>query len=217
MRSDLAAADPYNKLARPPAAIAARGRSDSRRGAGGSRIAGARNRRAGVYPPQPKGIYRFTQQVKFWGEKPRAPTVIAAACTPICGGRARIRFCARSTRPTPWWPARAARARTRRLQALTLANDPAFYEIAQGFASQPAGRAPAADEPARVASAFRRALAREPSAGELARLVDYVADSDRAISRRPAAETPPVAPPRECPPASRRPRRPPTRCWPACC
>ena len=53
------------------------------------------------------------------------------------------------------------------LQALTLANDRAFFEIAQGFAARLLAE-PAADDTARIRLAFRRCLAREPAADELA-------------------------------------------------
>ena len=50
------------------------------------------------------------------------------------------------------------------LQALTLANDPAFFEIAQGFAARLLRKQQAATAMARVRAAFRQAPGREPSA-----------------------------------------------------
>jgi hypothetical protein len=55
------------------------------------------------------------------------------------------------------------------LQALTLLNDPVFYECAQALGRDLA-EAPFPDAPARIERAFERCLAREPSRAELARL-----------------------------------------------
>ena len=68
-------------------------------------------------------------------------------------------------------PTRRARSNTP-LQALTLANDRAFFELAQGFAADLLAE-PAESAQARATLAFRRALAREPSEGELAGLLAY--------------------------------------------
>ena len=69
MRADLAAADPYNKLLgrQQRLRLEAEAIRDAALAASGllTREIGG----PGVYPPQPEGIYRFTQQVKFWGEK----------------------------------------------------------------------------------------------------------------------------------------------------
>jgi hypothetical protein len=126
----------------------------------------------GVYPPQPQGIYRFTQQVKFWGENRNADRYRRGLYT----------YFWRSS-PYPFLKTFDAPdanvACTRRprsntpLQALTLANDPAFYEIAQGFASRILS-VPAADEAGRLRAAFRCSLARDPAAGESAGLLEYL-------------------------------------------
>jgi hypothetical protein len=56
------------------------------------------------------------------------------------------------------------------LQSLTLANDQAFFECAQGLADRVFRDAPP-NTPSRARHAFRLCLAREPSAGEQAQLV----------------------------------------------
>jgi hypothetical protein len=58
------------------------------------------------------------------------------------------------------------------LQALTLANDRAFYEIAQGF-SRTIFSDLATDDDARLRTAFRRCFARQASADELSTLRQY--------------------------------------------
>ena len=114
MRADLAAADPYNRLLgrQLRLRLEAEAIRDAALAASGllSREIGG----PGVYPPQPEGIYRFTQQVKFWGEnqggRPLPPRhvhlFLAVEPLPVLEDIRRARRRA--------WPARAARARTRR-------------------------------------------------------------------------------------------------------
>jgi hypothetical protein len=172
MRADLAAADPYNKLLarqqrlrleaetiRDAALVAAGLLADD--------IGGP-----GVYPPQPEGIYAFTQQKKFWGENKDRDRY----------RRGMYTFLWRSS-PYPFLKTfdvpDAVVACTRRprsntpLQALTLANDRAFVEFAQGFAAGLLAE-PVEDDRARARRAFRRALSREPSDMELAELIAYL-------------------------------------------
>ena len=128
----------------------------------------------GVYPPQPQGIYRFTQQVKYWQES---------------GGDDRYRrgmytYFWRSS-PYPFLMTfdapDANTACTRRprsntpLQALTLANDRVFVEAAQGLAMRVLKESPSAAEPERLRYAFRLCFAREPSAVESSRLAALLA------------------------------------------
>jgi hypothetical protein len=125
----------------------------------------------GVYPPQPEGIYRFTQQAKFWGENKGAQRY----------RRGMYTFLWRSS-PYPFLKTfdvpDAVVACTRRvrsntpLQALTMANDRALYEMAQGFGGVIAteGANNAAEH---LRRAFRRALARDPAPGELIALAEY--------------------------------------------
>ena len=130
----------------------------------------------GVYPPQPQGIYRFTQQVKYWKES---------------GGDDRYRrgmytYFWRSS-PYPFLMTfdapDANTACTRRprsntpLQALTLANDRVFVEAAQGLAVRVLKESPSGAEPERLRHAFRLCFAREPSAVENARLAQIARQS----------------------------------------
>jgi hypothetical protein len=78
------------------------------------------------------------------------------------------------------------------LQALTLANDRAFVEIAQGFAASLLAET-AADDNARVRVAFRRCLAREPSEQELAGLMEYF-DAQRKFFGESSQDAAAVAP-----------------------
>jgi mono/diheme cytochrome c family protein len=149
----------------------------------------------GVYPPQPKGIYILTQQKKSW---------------PEARGEDRFRRCMYTyfwrSSPYPFLPTfdapdatttctRRSRSNTP-LQALTLANDKAFFEMAQGVALRILTRGPSPDQD-RLRFGFRTCLAREPSTEELATLANFLAsqrmrfrDSDQdakavAPARRP--------------------------------
>jgi hypothetical protein len=140
----------------------------------------------GVYPPQPEGIYRFTQNVKYWGTSQ--------------GGdryrRAMYTYLWRSS-PYPLFPTFDAPdgtvACTRRprsntpLQALTLANDPAFLELAQALGRRIEREAPDADD-ARLVHAFKIAVGRAPTPRELVRLAQYLAvERERMSGQQPPA------------------------------
>jgi hypothetical protein len=128
----------------------------------------------GVYPPQPEGIYRFTQQVKYWQESKG-------------GDRYRRGMYTYFWRSSPYpflmtFDAPDANtACTRRprsntpLQALTLANDRVFLEAAQGLACRVLQEAPSAADPERLRFAFRLCFAREPSPVESERLARLLA------------------------------------------
>jgi len=129
-----------------------------------------------VYPPQPDGVYAFTQVNKAW---------------PTDTGRDRHRrglytFFFRSA-PYPLFTTfdapdfqavctRRLRSNTP-LQALTLANDPAFFELAQGLALRLATEVPGGFE-ATLDDRIRRAallcFSREPTVKETQVLRDYL-------------------------------------------
>jgi hypothetical protein len=75
---------------------------------------------------------------------------------------------------------------------LTLANDRAFFEIAQGFAQRLLTE-PVSDDRARIRLAFRKALVREPGDPELAGLLGYL-DSQRSQFAAVPAEAAKAAP-----------------------
>jgi mono/diheme cytochrome c family protein len=138
----------------------------------------------GVYPPQPEGIYRFTQQVKYWKES--------------TGGdryrRGMYIFFWRSS-PYPFLMTfdspDANTACTRRaesntpLQALTLANDRAFVEAARGLASRAWAEAPSPADSERLGYMFRCCFSREPVAPEAGRLLELLDRSRRSFAAAP--------------------------------
>jgi hypothetical protein len=126
-----------------------------------------------VFPPQPEGVFDFTQDPKPWnaatgGDRyrrgmythfwrsspfPMLMTFDAPNANVTCTRRVRSN--------TP-------------LQSLTLANDEAFFECAKALADRTLREAPT-DDASRAARAFRLCLARQPSLAErelLGRLVD---------------------------------------------
>ncbi len=129
-----------------------------------------------VRPPQPEGVYAFTQNRKNW----------IAATGAERFRRALYTFFFRSA-PYPLLTTfdspdfqtvctRRQRSDTP-LQSLTLANDPAFLEIAQGLAARLVREVPGeftATLDARLKHAFALCFSRPPSATELAALHSYV-------------------------------------------
>ena len=137
----------------------------------------------GVYPPQPEGIYILTQQKKAWPESkgddrfrramytyfwrsspyPLMPTFDAPEANTTCTRRSRSN--------TP-------------LQALTLANDRAFFEFAQMLAEQVL-KLEGVSESDRIDATFQRVLIRQPSEFEQARLQEFLEQQKRWYAENP--------------------------------
>ena len=125
----------------------------------------------GVYPPQPKEVFSFTQASKPWPESqgpdryrrgmytfiwrqsqhPLLTTFDAADAQVACTHRNRSN--------TP-------------LQALHLANDPVFVEIADALGKRILKEGPT-DEPGRIDFAFALCFSRKPESTEKERLLRY--------------------------------------------
>ena len=213
VRADLAAADPYNRLLGRQQRLRLEAETIRDAALATSGLLTREIGGPGVYPPQPKGIYRFTQQVKFWGENQGAERF----------RRGMYTYFWRSS-PYPFLRTfdapDAVVACTRRprsntpLQALTMANDPAFYEIAQGFAARLL-RQEQGGPMARVRAAFRAALRASPRRRSWPAWA-ITCWASRSDFWRPRRKKPPRWRRPTCPPRSPRPRPRPTRCWPAC-
>lgn len=145
----------------------------------------------GVFPPQPEGIYRFTQQDKQW----------KVSDGPDRFRRGMYTYFWRSS-PYPFLVTfdapqgnatctRRVRSNTP-LQALTLANDSAFVEIAQGLAGRVLRESPASTSQ-RLRYAFRLCLAREPSDKESQRLEQFF-QAQAAQFQAAGAAAEPLAP-----------------------
>ena len=138
-----------------------------------------------VYPPQPEGVFDFTQDKKPWK-------------TSVGRDRYRKGIYTHIWRSS-LYPAMAAFdfpdpnvACTRRnrsntpLQSLTLANDETFFEFARGFATKLL-EASVADDSQRLSLAVETALGREPTSTELARLRGYLQQQRDQFGNDPSA------------------------------
>jgi hypothetical protein len=138
-----------------------------------------------VMPPQPDGVYAFTQDPKpwkaaegadrhrrgmytfFWRSLPYPMLTVFDAPTGNVTCTRRLRS------NTP-------------LQALTLANDVTFLECSRALADRVLSEMPG-DSNQQARHAFRICLAREPSARELERLIALVDQQSAAYSSQPEA------------------------------
>ena len=125
-----------------------------------------------VHPPQPDGVYNFTQNKKKWdviegpqryrrtlytffyrsAPYPMLTTFDVPDLSSTCTSRPRSN--------TP-------------LQSLTMSNDEGLFETAQAVAGNELAHTDGTDEQ-RMTRLFRRCLARPPSSWELSRLGDYL-------------------------------------------
>jgi hypothetical protein len=144
----------------------------------------------GTFPPQPEGIYRFTQIDKHW----------KASTGPDRYRRGMYTYLWRSA-PHPGLTVFDAPdgtfACTRRnrsnvpLQALTLLNDEGYVELAQGLAARVL-REVKSDDDMRLGYAFRLCLARPPKAMEQQRLGELLAREMVEVSSEEARQTAPA-------------------------
>ncbi len=172
LRPDLSAKDPHNKLLarqnrlRLEAEII-RDTALSASGLVNRTIGGP-----GVYPPQPPEIFAFTQNNHPWPES-KGPdryrrgmyTFIWRQCqhpllTTFDAPDAQVTCTKRNRSNTP-------------LQALHLANDPTFVEIAKGMGDRIQKEGPK-DDAGRVVYGFKLCFCRAPSAEEQSRLLNYL-------------------------------------------
>ncbi|MCS6975921.1 MAG: PSD1 and planctomycete cytochrome C domain-containing protein [Gemmatales bacterium] len=137
-----------------------------------------------VFPPQPDGVYRFTQLQKTWNtstgpDRYRRGMYIhfwRSAPYPalqVFDAPDGVNCCTRRTRSnTP-------------LQALTLLNDEAFLEFAQALGRRLLREAPGSDAD-RIVLAYRLCLGRSPSPEESDRLLRFVEEQRKSFKEQPA-------------------------------
>lgn len=142
-----------------------------------------------VRPPQPDGVYAFTQNRKNWTTATGTERFRRALYTQFFRSAPYPLFTTFDAPDFQQVCTRRQRSNTP-LQSLTLANDPAFLEIAQGLAARLARDVPgefAATLDARLQHAFALCFSRQPNATELAALRGYVERQVRAFSTQPAS------------------------------
>ena len=140
----------------------------------------------GIRPPQPSGIYAFTQNKKKWNtttgpDRYRRGMYIVffrSAPYPLFGTFDVPDFQTTCTR--------RARSNTP-LQALNISNDPAFMEFAQGLALRAIQTIPGEAETTldeRIKLAFKLALSRSPNDREFETLKNYAIEFAKDISAK---------------------------------
>lgn len=151
-----------------------------------------------VYPPQPEGVFDFTQDKKPWKAATGSDRYRRGMYTYLWRSSpypamtvfdfpdANVACTRRSRSNTP-------------LQSLTLANDQTFFEFAQGLARRVLVEV-AGDDATRLKTAFRWCLSRNPSTPELERLVKLLEEqrtvftTDSALKVAPGNLPPMVTP-----------------------
>jgi hypothetical protein len=142
-----------------------------------------------VRPPQPDGVYAFTQNRKNWTTATGTERFRRAMYTHFYRSAPYPLF---STFDAPDFQTvctRRHRSNTP-LQSLTLANDPAFLEIARGLAGRLVRDVPgefAATLDARLKHAFALCFSRPPHMTELAALRGYVQRQAQSFASQPAS------------------------------
>jgi hypothetical protein len=171
-RPDLEVVDPLNRLLARQARLRVDAELVRDLALGASGLLNPRVGGPSVYPPQPGGVYAFTQRQAAW------PT----STGPDRYRRSLYTFFMRSA-PYPTLTTfdspnfnqtctRRARSNTP-LQSLTMANDQALFELAQAF-GQRLLTAPVSDDLARLQWGFRVAVVRPAEPPELERLAAYL-------------------------------------------
>jgi hypothetical protein len=125
-----------------------------------------------VYPPQPDGVFDFTQDKKPWKTATDRERYRKAMYTHLWRSSLHPAMTVFDFPDANVTCTRRIRSNTP-LQSLTLANDLAFVEFARGLAVRLLST-PAADDSQRLILACEWCLSREPNSAELARLRDYL-------------------------------------------
>jgi hypothetical protein len=132
----------------------------------------------GVYPPQPPEIFAFTQNKQPWPES-QGPDRYRRGLYTFIWRQSQHPLLTTFDAPD----AQAACTRRNRsntpLQALHLANDPTFVEIARALAKRVAREGPA-DDAGRIEHAFRLCFCRTPGPAERSRLLQYLEQQRQA-------------------------------------
>ncbi len=137
----------------------------------------------GVYPPQPKALFRFTQTAKYWTESQGADRYRRCLYTYFWRSSPYPLLAVFDAPDATQTCTRRARSNTP-LQALTLANDPAFVEMAQALAARLWLEEPSGDG-ARLRRGFRLCLGRDPEDREAGRLLSFLNAQRRAFAAAP--------------------------------
>jgi hypothetical protein len=178
-RWDLASIDPDNRLLARQSRLRleAEGIRDAALAASGllsPKIGGP-----SVFPPQPDGVYRFTQTDKGWKANSGPDRYRRGLYTHFWRSAPYPALTVFDAPPSTTTCTRRIRSNTP-LQALTVLNDQAFFEFAQALGTRLLRDGPSNDND-RIRFAFRLCLAREPSSDEQQRLEQLLVAERRAF------------------------------------
>lgn len=134
----------------------------------------------GVYPPLSPEIFAFTQNNHPWPES-KGPDRYRRGMYMFIWRQSQHPLLTTFDAPDAQTACTKRNRSNTPLQALHLANDPVFVEIAKGLASRITKEAPK-DDASRIAYAFQLCYSRSPSSAERERLLRLVGtiDADRA-------------------------------------
>ena len=178
-RPELTKADPINKLLGRQNRLRVEAEIVRDLALGASGLLAPKLGGPSVYPPQPEGVYAFTQTKQKWqtsmGEDRYRRGLYTfvfrsspyPALTTFDVPRPDVTCTRRIRSNTP-------------LQALTLANSQVSFEMAQGLAKRVLSES--ADDAARMKRAFSLCLARAPQAGELESLSKFLKEQEAAFA-----------------------------------
>ncbi len=124
-----------------------------------------------VHPPQPDGVYSFTQNAKRWVADKGANRYRRAMYTEFFRSAPHPLFTTFDAPDFQTVCTRRNRSNTP-LQALTVANDEAFVELARALAVRVAIEMPNSDTAQRLDRVFRLSLSRPPTQDEMTILSD---------------------------------------------
>lgn len=142
-----------------------------------------------VRPPQPDGVYAFTQNKKNWVAATGVERFRRALYTQFYRSAPYPLFTTFDSPDFQQVCTRRHRSNTP-LQSLTLANDPAFLEIAQGLAARLVREVPgefSARLDARLRRAFDLCFSRSPNEFELSALLSYIERQLQGFAKEPAS------------------------------
>jgi len=126
----------------------------------------------GVYPPQPEGIYVLTQVKKRW-DTDTGPDRYRRGVYTYLWRSSPYPFLPTFDAPSPTMACTRRPRSNTPLQALTLANDAAFVEMAEGLAERILKEGPDYQE-GRIRYAWEVCFSREPTEEELKRISQFV-------------------------------------------
>ncbi|HVK10714.1 MAG TPA: PSD1 and planctomycete cytochrome C domain-containing protein [Gemmataceae bacterium] len=141
-----------------------------------------------VFPPQPEGVFRFTQVNRSWAPSPGPDRYRRGMYTYFWRAAPHPALMAFDAPDAGTTCTRRNRSNTP-LQALTLLNDAGFTEYAAGLAGRVLrdGKFAAADQ---VNHVFRLALGRGPTDAERERLATFLAKQQAHYAAQPAEVSP---------------------------